>query len=143
MIGMTEDGHAVAIPPAASPYSGPLPAAEVRELRGVLARSLVALGLTHQDVASLLGASLQTIERDLRKPSPPVDGSVPPDVPQGIGAPASRVPGMVEVTARLMKELREEYGPGRTNDRGEALGDLPTVRAWLDSLEARRRARPA
>ena len=46
-------------------------------------------------------------------------------------------PGLSE---KLMKKLRGDYGPGIPNDRGQALGDLPEVRAWLESLEARRKA---
>lgn len=55
---------------------------------------------------------------------------LPTEAPPGLKAPGPRVPGMVEVSARLMARLRRDYGRGAVTDRGQALGE---VAAWLEA----------
>ena len=141
MIAMEESGRCVAVARTGGARLGALPPAEARALRGELARGLVVAGFAQEDVATVLGTSVRTLQRDLEEEDPEmVDATMPPEVPPGFCAPVPRVPGTVEVTAKLMKQLRDEYGPGRYNDQGEVLGDLPAFRAWLTSLEERRHA---
>ncbi len=42
-----------------------------------------------------------------------------------------------EISAEFIRSLRADYGPGRTTEAGEPIGDHPAVVAWLASLEAR------
>jgi hypothetical protein len=67
--------------------------------------------------------------RALAGAGPEPDESLPPEEPPGIGPPPPRrAPAFVEVSARLVAELRREY-------QGSKIGELAEVEAWLASLK--------
>lgn len=62
------------------------------------------------------------------------------DDPPGFDPPGPRLPiRPADLSAGFIAELRRDYSPGVPSDEGRTLGDLPEVRAWLDSLHRRKR----
>jgi hypothetical protein len=68
-------------------------------------------------------------------PDPEFEPALGPEVPPSLAAPGPRVgPRFAEVSPRLIRGLKAEYGRGIVTDEGRRIGDLPEVGAWLDSL---------